>query len=62
MTRERIVEVCETFIKDLDAGKALDRADIFPLLEEAARERGYTIAAKQRGIHGTYLSFVAVQS
>lgn len=46
----------ETFLTALN-GKAENR-EVFIVLDQVARQRGLSIAAEQRGIHGTYIHFV----
>jgi hypothetical protein len=60
MTRLERVKVdrrCAAFIDGLLEIKLLCNPDVFSRLDTVARRRGYTIAAHQRGIQGTYICF-----
>ena len=47
----------ENFIIDLVENGHIEDKDLFLFLDQEARKRGYQIAAQQRGIHGTFISF-----
>lgn len=53
-----IAKICRAFLVELvDAGYAT-HPDLFPILDDEARENNLSLRADQRGIAGTYISLV----
>lgn len=55
--KQRVARVCQCFIANLVGLSAMERVDLFEILENQSKKAGYQISAQQQGIRGTVLSF-----